>query len=227
MKKRFFDLHVFPNPKNCGEMASTARDLGFKALGASVKEDSGLEPLRGILGTMERAGIEALRRSDLSPATSRRFFVDVEKARRSFDLVAAECSTRRDLALATKSHVDILFVQPGAFLRLREADLKPLAGSGKSFELNLMPLLRKRGLETVHELSHVARCLAWLLKLKVRLILSSGAASPLELRAPRDIASFFFLVDLGFEEALKGLSTNPGTLLEAVRARKASITRLE
>lgn len=220
MKRRFFDLHVFPNEKNLKEMVNRARELGFKALGCTVKDRSGLKALKGILVEEEPSEIQVLTRLDLRPSVPERFFAEVKRARGSFDITAAECLTRKDIITATRSRVDILFLEPGAILGLREGDFKPLAVSQKFLEFNLCPLLRKRGPERVRELSYLMSCLDWLLKLKVPIILSSGAKEPLDMRSPLDIASFFSLTGLSLEEGLKGLSKNPRALLEILRAEK-------
>ncbi|MBS7610106.1 hypothetical protein KEJ19_06030 [Candidatus Bathyarchaeota archaeon] len=201
-------------------MVFRAREFGFKALGLTVREKSRLRTLKGIVSEAEAMGIQVLTRLDLSPTLSKGFSAEVKWAKGSFDLVAAECLTGKDIIAAAKSPVNILFIDSGSSLGLRERDFKPLVGSQKFFELNLSPLLMKRGLERIRKLSHLMRGLAWLQKLKVPTILSSGAKEPLEMRSPFDMASFFYIAGLSLEEGLKGLSRNPATLIETVKAER-------
>lgn len=219
-KRCFFDLHVFPNEKNWREMVFRAREFGFEVLGFTVMERSRLRALKDIVREAEAMGIQVLTRLDLSPSLSKGFSAEVKWAKGSFDLVAAECLTRKDIMVAAKSQVKILFLDSRASLGLREGDFKPLVGSQKFFELNLSPLLRKKGLERIREFSHLIKGLAWLQRLRVPTIISSGAKEALEMRSPLDMASFFSIVGLSLEEGLNGLSRNPLALLETVKAER-------
>ena len=150
----------------------------------------------------------------------RRQLLKLLRRRRLVTLVSVECSNREILRTAVRDRrVDLVYIPINKRIDFGIREAKAATGHDTlSLEFRFWDLTKMR-------IDRIRRIYRWVLaakKYKVPIILTSGAKSLNEIRAPRDMAPLLTLFDLTLEEALTCISKNP---LRIVNINKEKLSK--
>jgi RNase P/RNase MRP subunit p30 len=220
--RKFVDLHLKP-PADANVhrmMLELAIRLGFRGLGVVLegKADESVEE------TASDPRLDIVSRVDLKPRNPRELTAALGRVRGRFEVVAVECQNKSVARQAAKDNrVDVLNFPVSVQARRRagfdrqEASLA--AGSNCTYEINVFDLLGKGPMVVSGLLSIVREEVYNAKRCAVPIVVSSGAGDPLHMRGPRGLAAILGLLNIGEEEGLDTVSTNPWRIIEANREK--------
>lgn len=209
----FLDLHILPKVDDESSCTWTAKLLalsGYKAVGLTVP--TGL--LRGRLDVLrdcfQDSGVEVFLRVDLTCSKREELLKLLRRFRSTFDIVGVKC-TNHSLALvaARDRRVDLIFFDSAT--RNLWFDDAIANVSNATLELNLSVLFEMANHLILTRLMKDVRVAR---RHNVDVVLSSGATSPLLVRAPIQLAAVAEILGLSKQEAINGVSTIPSRILE-------------
>ncbi len=225
--RRFVDLHLKPSLEDFEQvrsMINKSAELGFQMVGLSLPSKIGIDKVNQLRKICRDVGVELVTRVDLEPKGRRELLDGLYKLRRRFEVVNIHCSSKAVARQAAKDRrVDLLSFPaakyPKVFFDRAEAELasKTLA----CLEIDLQPLLSLHGFNRIRLLSVLRREVAVAKRLKVPIVLSSGATEVRFLRKPQDFASFGLLFAFDLPLALDALSNTP---LEIVKRNRQKLS---
>ena len=214
--KKFADVNL--NIPDKEEMVKFAKELGFRTIAVSISENS--QPSE-LLKLGEKYGVEIVRRVNLKPSTVQELMIKLNQWRFSCVLIAVECRSAVIARQAARDRrVDLLNfpIQNLKLFDKPEAELASEANAALEIVFNSVVKLERKMLPSV------IGVLRWKIgvarKYKIPVIASSGAASLLEMRTPRDMAAFFQLCGLSVDESLNAFSKYP---LEIIKKNKVKL----
>jgi len=220
--RKFVDLHLKPPADAIGRrrMLELAARLGFSGLGV-VLEGKADESVGDITSDKR---LDIVSRVDLKPNSPRELTAALGRVRRRFEVVAVDCKSKSVARQAAKDNrVDVLNFPVSVQARRRagfdrqEASLA--AGSNCMYEINVSDLLGKGPMVVSGFLSIIREEVHNAKRYAVPIVVSSGAGDPLHMREPRGLAAVLCLLDIGEEEGLDTVSTNPSMIIEANREK--------
>jgi RNase P/RNase MRP subunit p30 len=226
--RKFVDLHLKPSLENFEQvksMIAKSAQLGFEMVGLSFPPEINDDELKRVRKICQDADVELVTRVDLTPRSRRKLLTDLRRLRRRFEIVNVLCASKVVARQAAKDRrVDLLSFpaprHPKVLFDRAEAELA--SSSLACLEINMQPLLSLRGFERIRLLSVLRREVAVANRLKVPIVLSSGAAHPRFLRKPQDLASLGMLFGLDLPLALDALSDAPLRIVERNRQKLSS-----
>lgn len=220
--RRFIDLHLRPPPDTIEteKMLVHAVELGFK--GVAVTFDR--KPSKSVRELALDLGLDLVYRVDLQPRNPAELTAMLKRVRRSFEIVSVECHGKAVARQAAKDHrVDILnfhaSVSSRRQVRFDRQEASLALDANCSYEINLLDLIRQGPMAASRLISLLRGEVENARKFNVPIIISSGAREPLLMREPRGLAAVADLFDVGEEEGLNMVSTNPWKLVEENREK--------
>jgi RNase P/RNase MRP subunit p30 len=223
--KQFADLHLripIDNLPQAEKMICKALELGYDLVGIPFPSYVNREKISEIEKICKDIGLDFATRVNLSPRNSNQLLHDLRKIRRKFEIVAVRCLTKDTARHAAKDRrVDLLQFSVTnmrqRFFDEQEAELASQALS--SLEIELSPLLQLTRFSRVRLLSILRREAATAERVKVPIILSSGATEAQLMRGAYDYASLGTLFDLTLASSFRALSENPVAMVERNREK--------
>ncbi|MGB9623146.1 MAG: RNase P subunit p30 family protein, partial [Candidatus Bathyarchaeia archaeon] len=200
-----------------------AHELGYRRIAVSSDEKSLLQAQ----SLCDKLGLDLVSRMDLKPANDKELTSLLTRFRRSVEIISIICETKPVLRQASKDHrVDLLNFSPMLKIRSqvffdRQAAMLA-SGSNCSYEINVSDILHHVDAQNARLLYIMRLELENAKKRNIPVILSSGAASKLQMREPRGIASLAELIGATEEEGLRMVSDNPNRLVDRNREKLSS-----
>lgn len=223
--KQFADLHLrvpIDNLPQAEKMICKALELGYKIVAIPFPCYVNQERVSKIEKICKDIGLDFATRVNISSRNSNELLHDLRKFRRKFEIVAVRCLIKDVARHAAKDRrVDLLQFSVTnmrqRFFDEQEAELASQALS--SLEIELSPLLQLTRFSRVRLLSILRKEVAKAERVKVPIILSSGATDTQLMRGPYDYASLSTLFDLPLASAYRALSENPVLMVERNREK--------
>jgi len=217
--RTYADLHLCPpldDLDNARSMAGLLAELQVRLVGLVVPPER-LTPLPAIVELFRTEGIDVAKRLNLRPRSKEELLRSLRRLRGKYELISVECSVpsvsrvavrdrRVDLVhFAGREHSNMLRGKVAktfrAAMEIRLSDLTSAPGLGAALHR------LKREIETTVQGS-------------TRVIGSTAASNPHELRSPRDIAAILTVIGLPLESALEAVSEVP---LEIVKKNRLKL----
>ncbi|MDW8040170.1 MAG: RNase P subunit p30 family protein [Nitrososphaerota archaeon] len=225
MKRRFADLHLQPNLSDVEQtknMLSKASELGYRLVAVPLPTVSIENFAKKLTTTCQENKLDFSSRLDLKPKTPRELTQQLRKFRRRVEIVAVICESKEVARQAAKDHRVDLLNFPATDPRKRffdKAEAELASSSIAALEIDIKPLLTLKGPARIRLLAALRREVAVAKDHHVPIVISSGAASPLEMRKPMEMAALAALFDLDKPAALEAVSKTPFTIFKRNREK--------
>jgi RNase P/RNase MRP subunit p30 len=207
--RRYADLHVMPPLKDREKqsmMAHLLKTMGFSLVGLTFPAGTALAIIAALRAAFQEIGLETALRFDLSPNSRRELLDLLRKVRPVIEIVAVECSSREVLRTAVRDdRVDIFFLN--SYDKDLKLDAALFRNHRPAFELSFAKLLQL-GLSS-HLILRLRRIMRIAMHLRLPIIVSSGASSPLQIRSPRQLASITKWLCPSLDDPSSCISENP------------------
>ena len=204
---RAIDLHIrLPYPQNetdSSAILTQASKLGLTGLGIESKAPLPLQIIP--------KSLQLFSRTTLSPRSAARLRQRIEGLRTPTDIVVVHGRTKPiALAAAEIPTVDMILLHDVEDFNGVDSQMaRVLATYNKPAELCLHGLLTLKGPGRSRLMRAMGYALEYLLRAKTPLVLTTGAQTPWQLRAPRDLAALAYLANLPETQALKAAQESP------------------
>jgi len=227
MTKTYADLHLRADISNLQQatgMIRKASQLGYNLIAIPLPAEPE-DRFRRLKAICKENGIDLASRVDLKPSSPDNLLQSLRKLRRKVEIIAVFCDSKPVARQAGKDRrVDILNLPSNDFRKrcfdLPEAQLA--SSSMTSLEVDMSPLLTLEGAPRARLLSFLRREVETARAFHVPVILSSGVSDELLMRKPQDMAAITFLFDMDKENARRGVSSYPTTIVERNREKLSS-----
>lgn len=220
--RRFIDLHLRQPAGGSDELELMLRlsaEQGYS--GVAVASKTTHQQLGDLCLEL---GLDLISRIDLRPRSARELTASLRRVRRRFEIVAVDCRSKAVARQAAKDHrVDLLDFPASISTRAKvwfdrqEAVLA--SGANCAYEINVSDLLRVGPAAGARLLSVIRREVENARRHGVPVVVSSGADARILMREPRGLAAMVDLVDVGEEEGLDMVSSNPWRMVEVNRGK--------
>lgn len=215
--RKYCDLHLRLEDLSEGNLIEAARllnEFGFKVVGLTFPVDADAVKVKRAKEIFKGFNVDLAPRVDLRPKSREELLRLVRKLRRKFEVVGVECSSSQVAAVAARDRrVDIIYF-PLTNLKVRFKHTIAHV-STSALEINLVELIslkpRSSIIERIANEASIAR------KNGIPIVISTGAAELLSIRAPREMAACGLLFNLKFSEALDSVSKIPVAIIERNR----------
>lgn len=216
--KRYADLHLSPSLDDVANARSMAEVLGefdILIVGLVVPPDR-LIPTPPSVTAFATAGLDVAKRLDLKPRSREELLRSLRRFRSKYEIIAVNCSIPSVSRVAVRDRrVDIVRFpnggQGGGFRRNLASTCRA------ALEFNVSDLSRAPDFEA--RLRRLSREIKVAAETSTSVIASTNASTPIELRAPRDIAALLHALGLPLDAALKGISEIPLKVVRKNRLR--------
>jgi len=223
--KAYVDLHLIPpggKTERAKELIKRAAELGYNYIGLTIPMETERATINQLRRFSSSEGVDMVTRVDLTPKNSRELLEHLRRLRRRYEIIAVRCTGKAVARQAAKDRrVDILSFPSTnpkeRFFDRAEAELASKASA--ALEIDLTQILLTRGARRIRLLSTLRTEASIAERLKVPIVLSSGATGIGQQRRPRDMASLSYLFDMKPETALKAISENPLDIIERNRRK--------
>jgi len=223
--RKYVDLHLKPPLDNFGRVRNLihkAAELGFQMVGLALPPNIDTTMVNQLRKTCHDVGVELTTRVDLKPRNRRELIDNLRHLRRKFEIISVLCTSKVVARQAAKDRrVDLLSFSvaehPRVFFDHAEAELASNALA--CLEIDLQPLLSLKGLSRIRLLALLRKEAATAVRMKVPIVLSSGATDSWFLRKPQDFAALGMLFGLDLPLALDALSKTPLNIVERNRLK--------
>ena len=218
---RAYDLHVrapSTSPDQIFQaLCATARDLGFAGLAVETSAPR-------TTGATE-SHLPVYRRVTLSLPNATRLRMLTEQWRARADILVVHCRSKPlGLTAAAAAAVDMLMLRDLSDFAAFDSQVgRALVKANKPVELCLSGLLQSSGSGRSRLMRSMAGATSAMVRAGCSLVLTSGANTPLTLRAPRDLAALAYLADVPEDLAELGVYDVPTTLIEQLETRNRNI----
>jgi RNase P/RNase MRP subunit p30 len=223
--KRFADLHLrvpLEDQHKAETMIQKASKLGYSLVGIPLPPHATKEQIKQLRHICSKAKLDFATRVNFSPRTPNELLQSLRRYRRKFEIVAVRCHTKDVARQAAKDRRVDLIQFSATNLRKRffdEAEAELASQALSSLEIEMAPMLQLTSFSRVRLISRLRREAATAERLKVPIILSSGATDELFMRGPRDYAALTTLFDLPMSSALRALSETAWVTVERNRRK--------
>ena len=216
----FADLHIQPRVDDdhaARTMAELLGIAGYSLIGLTIPTGLMETRVSSLRRAFEEVGIEPLLRADLAPRSRDELLRLLRRYRSRFELIAVRCVNAAAASVASRdSRVDILFFDPSSRnTRFTHTYASLLRGA---LEFNLITNLRNAVTETY---LRVAKEAAISRRRKTKVVLSSGATSPEEVRSPLQLSALGKAIGLSNDQSLRGVSEIPAAIAHRSLERRS------
>jgi RNase P/RNase MRP subunit p30 len=228
MKRAFADLHLRVNvqdPSSASRIINKAATLGYSLAAAPFSPETRKDETVKLQNICSQAKIDLATRIDIKPRTPNELTHQLRRLRRKFEVVCILCETKEVARQAAKDHRVDLLNFPSLDFRRRFFDRAEAELAHKSLaalEIDIKPLLVLEGPARIRLLSSLRREIATARGFRVPIVVSSGVASEMLLRKPRELAALTSLFGLSEPLALEAVSQNPMAIVKRNREKLSS-----
>jgi RNase P/RNase MRP subunit p30 len=214
----YADLHLCPqldDAANARSMGEILNQLGTVLVGLVVPPNQ-LTPTPAAMEAFREAGIDVAKRLNLKPRSREELLSGLRRYRSQYEILAVECGRQSVSQVAVRDkRVDIVhFHKQGQ----RSSFRRNLARTCRAaLEFNMSELTQE--LENGATLSWQRRELEVAAEASTQVIGSTGASTPLGLRAPKDVAAVLQMLGLSPQAALSAVSEMPVMIVRRNRLR--------
>ena len=229
MKRTFADLHLRLNPKDpvvASRIVAKAATLGYGLVAvpfsSETRDDDEEAKLRRACAD---AGVDFASRVDLQPRNREQLMNQLRKLRRRFEVVCVSCESKEVARQAAKDRrVDLLSFPLIDYTRrfFDRAEAELACQSFAALEVDVKPLFLLEGSVRARFFSTLRREVSVAREFRVPVVVSSGAASEMLLRKPREIAALAGLFGLDEALGLDAVSVNPVAIVGRNREKLSS-----
>ncbi len=226
-KRRFVDLHVkstlsngYSTPEQIAKMASY---LGYEAIGLADFNLENIDLIDKVKRLFRNYGIDLISRINIDVDSPKELKSILRKIRRKVEIISVFCRNIDVARLAARDRrVDLLIFSVESWKQnFFDSSEAKLALNGESaLEVSLMKIIKARSssyrIKAMRILSENIRIAK---KYGVPVVISSGASSILEMRAPRELAALATVFSLSELEARKSLSEVPMMIVNRNREK--------
>lgn len=227
-KRRYADLHVrvVEGGSPPALFIKMAKHLGFSLIALSSDDPHKLKDLEIAKGVGEDFGVDVALRLDLKSSNPSELKTYLRKLRRNVEIIGVYCHNLAVARTAARDRrVDVTFYNPeNVFSILDEGQISLLVESSHCVEVNFTDLLHigpDRQAKVLWDYSLVFKRIK---KRGIPILISSGASSIIDMRAPKDLSALASLL-LGEDEeklARDVVSTIPMRLVQTNREKLGS-----
>ena len=218
MSRKFYDVGLkYPSTCDTRSFLEEVKRLGYKGL--AFASQASPNEVGKIAEVCRKVGLDYVNRLDIVSSSASHIKALLRRYRLEVELIVVHPLSVEAARLAARdSRVDLLNFQERPEL-FEATEAKMMAAHNRMLEINLRNMMLRIDEPDYLKIVRVYRRMISLSQaFKVKLVISSGASSPLELRRPRDLASILHL--LGFEgDIYDPLSKNPFMIIETNRAK--------
>ena len=202
-----------PDVKDIGPFGRLAHQIGFTGIAVSASMD---QPVKEI-----PEGITVYRRVNLTGKGINSLRNQIQRVRKSAILVAAQLGSIDTTNWAVEDQrVDFLMFDPSKEYRLRDTTASLASSSATSLEIQAAPLLHSSGLQRSKILKTYRETVATAVDAGMEVVLSSGAAHPMELRSPVAMVHIGLLLGIERKLAERAIQELPAHLIERSMKRR-------
>jgi len=216
--RTFVDLGIRPPTEERAaqeRMATLAHQTGLFLVGLRFRYETPTNTIESSAKIFHDAGLDVAIGVDISPTSRMQLLSQLRVLRERFDFVAVRSADTRMLTVASRdSRVDLVSLEPQKSFRLKQSILKTCKSA---LELEFSRVLRPQHEAAYESLKAFSFEIEMAKRCHADIVLSSGAAKPLGLRAPRDMASVAVSLGLSPDTALDSISTTPLSLIRRSR----------
>jgi len=223
---RFVDLHLCPSAGNLEQakrLIAKSAELGYSQIGVPFPPGVKTETIRALQQIADEYSLDLVTRVDIAARSPRELLAGVRRFRRSFEVVAAVCSSKPvALQAARDRRVDLLCLpfKDSSRRLFGRAEAGLASASGAALELDLAQLLISfEAGSVVGFLSRLRRDVAVAKSCGVPLVFSSGSSEPRFLRKPKEYAALASLFNADESIALEAFSVHPAGIVERNRRK--------
>jgi len=203
-----FNVRV-PDRDSLDSFADMASTLGFRGI---------VVPIKGELpGGFEINNVTIYPRLDIKSTKLGVLKRELDKSRKKYSIIAVPLS-EIDIAnwAAKEARVDVLTFQPTkTHHNLRGSTARLAAKAGTSFEVSIAPLLNVTGLTRSKLIKEYRESITTACNAGMKVILSSGASTPIQMRSPWALNHIGTLFGLDTQYTEDSISNHTHTLLHA------------
>jgi RNase P/RNase MRP subunit p30 len=221
--RRFVDLHLIPPLKDLSaieKMVNLAFDVGLSTIAFTFPMDTPLEEIEHTRVICREAGVDFASRTDLSPSNPKDLIRVLRRVRKKFEIIGVFCHSQTVAKCAAKdSRVDLLnFPVESHFVfgRYSAHFTTPVCAA---LEIDVINITRFQGVERARIIGKLSRQLGVAKKLRIPIVISSGAMSWNAMRGPMDMATLVSLLGLDLQSAIEATSTSPMLILTRNRTK--------
>lgn len=225
MKRAFADLHLRVNVKDAtsaSRIINKAATLGYSLIATPFPPETRKDETLKLRSICSQAKIGIATRIDIKPRTQNELTHQLRRLRRKFEIICILCETKEVARQAAKDHrVDLLNFTSLDFRKrfFDRAEAELAHKSVAALEIDIKPVLVLEGPARVRLLSNLRREIAIARDFHVPIVVSSGVASEMLLRKPRELAALTSLFGLSEALALEAVSQNPMAIVEKNREK--------
>jgi len=216
--RTYADLHLCPpleDLTNARSMASLLAELQVKTVGLVVPPER-LSPLPTIAELFKGSGFDVAKRLNLKPKSREDLLRSLRRFRGKYEIIAVECGMLSVSRVAVRDgRVDIVYFPKQERGNSFRGNLASTCRA--ALEINLSELTSGPGFGA--RLRSLKREIQIAAKASTKVIGSSKASSPYELRSPRDFAAMLHLMGLPLDSALRAVSETPLDIVRKNRLR--------
>ncbi|MHA1595584.1 MAG: RNase P subunit p30 family protein [Candidatus Baldrarchaeia archaeon] len=219
----YYDIYVDFLVPDISKLMQFARELGFSGICICTSDVKILREISSSISKNE-IDLDVGVRFSIRENNVRRIKDILPNIRRYVDIISVVCTNREVSAWSARDgRIDILTFDSYESLRVFAEGAARLAGENKkAIEMPIRLLLTARGIKRARLLHEVRRVLWLARRFGSDVVISSGARSIYEMRAPRDVLSIAItLLGLDKDTALKAISEIPRKIIETSREKRS------
>ncbi|MFX0093608.1 MAG: RNase P subunit p30 family protein [Candidatus Hodarchaeota archaeon] len=176
-------------------------------------------PLRAIpdllLSEQQSKDLSLFFRSTLRSSNIEKLKEQLSKIRRKRHIIAVLCSSVQMTKWVVLDHrIDALMFENESYKLFDLATARDAAVTGKVLEIPLRQVIYAPSHKRIIAIRYIRKAIQAACAKKCPIVVSSGATSPIELRAPRDLAALMNLFEIPYFSAINSVSTIVQELLE-------------
>jgi len=218
---RYLDLHVIPqveDQNSCERMAELLNTAGYSTIGLTVPTGLLNERVKSLQNLFQQHGVDTALRVDFNPPSRTELLRLLRRFRDRYDIIAIRCVNQRVATVACRDRrVDVIFFDPvNPNLRFTHTFARLLRGA---VEFNVMSDLLPQA--DSWAFLRVRRALAVAREHGDKIVLASGARNREMIRSPFQISAFATTLGLPTEEAIRGVSSAPESIVAENREKRA------
>ena len=217
----YLDLHIIPkvdDAESCERMADLLSKVHYSTIGLTVPTGLLRERVSSLRCLFEQHGLGTALRADFSPTSRMELLRLLRKFRNQYDLVTVNCVNQRVALVACRDRrVDIVFINPvSRNLRFTHTLARLLGGA---IEFNLVSDAVEQANSLVF--SRIRKAMMTAQEHGATVVLSSGARNYQMVRSPIEISALATSLGLSQEEAIRGVSSAPSSIVAENRKKRA------
>jgi RNase P/RNase MRP subunit p30 len=201
-------------------MAESLRMAGYRSVALTIPTAILNEYSRTLKECFAQVCLETVSRIDLTCSNRYELLKLLRRFRNQYDVVSVKCTNQNVAAIACRDRrVDVVFFDPNnRNTKFTHTLARLLKGA---LELNLSFLLDRE--ESSDALNKVMRQMAVAREHKVKVVLSSGCASPKMVRSPMQLRAIGVTLGLSEAQSAEAVSSVPSSIIESNLERRSPL----